>query len=348
MPPIKGLQEAGYLTSDTVWDLNEQPKRLIVLGRGAIGCELTQSFTHLGGEVVQVEMLARIMIREDEEVSEIVMQRLIREGVDVLINTKAAEDAVVGGEKFVLYESEGQILRIGFDETIVAVRRKANTSGFGLEVLDIPLNANGTVVVNDYLQTVYPNIYAVGDVAGPYQFTHTASHQVWYTAVNSLFGVVKKFKADYSVILCATFVEPEVARVGLNELEANAKRIPYEVTCYGIDDLDRTIADSEAEGFVKVLTVPGKDNILGVTIVGEHAGDLIAEYVLAMRHGLGLNKVLGTIHIYPTSAEANKYSAGEWKRVHAPEKLLQWIAAWHRWRRGRVKVTEIGAETGRV
>jgi pyruvate/2-oxoglutarate dehydrogenase complex dihydrolipoamide dehydrogenase (E3) component len=239
-----------------------------------------------------------------------------------------------GEDKFLICESGGERSRIPFDEILVAVGRKANTTGFGLEELGIPLNPNGTVTVNEYLQTLYPNIYAVGDVAGPYQFTHVAAHQAWFAAVNSLFGAFKKFKADYSVIPWATFVEPEVARVGLNEQDAKEAGVDYELTRYGIDDLDRAIADSEAEGFVKVLTVPGKDKILGVTIVGEHAGDLIAEYVLAMRHGLGLNKILGTIHIYPTLAESNKYAAGEWKRAHAPEKLLLWVEKFHTWLRG--------------
>ncbi|MFT6955994.1 MAG: pyruvate/2-oxoglutarate dehydrogenase complex dihydrolipoamide dehydrogenase (E3) component [Halieaceae bacterium] len=334
IPPIPGLEDSGYLTSDTIWDMPALPPRLVVLGGGPIGCELTQSFARLGSEVVQVEMLPRIMIKEDEEISEMVKQRMISEGVDVRTSTTAVEVVREGEDKFLICESGGERSRIPFDEILVAVGRKANTTGFGLEELGIPLNPNGTVTVNEYLQTLYPNIYAVGDVAGPYQFTHVAAHQAWFAAVNSLFGAFKKFKADYSVIPWATFVEPEVARVGLNEQDAKEAGVDYELTRYGIDDLDRAIADSEAEGFVKVLTVPGKDKILGVTIVGEHAGDLIAEYVLAMRHGLGLNKILGTIHIYPTLAESNKYAAGEWKRAHAPEKLLLWVEKFHTWLRG--------------
>ena len=190
------------------------------------------------------------------------------------------------------------------------------------------------VETNEYLETLYPNILAAGDVAGPYQFTHTAGHQAWFAAVNALFGDVKRFKADYRVIPWATFTDPEVARVGLSEAEAREKGIAFEVTRYGIDDLDRAIADGSAHGFVKVLTVPGKDRILGVTIVGEHAGDLIAEFVLAMKHGLGLGKILGTIHIYPTLAEANKYAAGEWRRAHVNPRLLAWVKRYHDWRRG--------------
>jgi pyruvate/2-oxoglutarate dehydrogenase complex dihydrolipoamide dehydrogenase (E3) component/uncharacterized membrane protein YdjX (TVP38/TMEM64 family) len=336
VPPLPGLDEVGYVTSDTLWDefakLDEVPKRLVVLGGGPIGSELAQSFARLGSQVTQVEMAPRIMIREDEEVSELARLALEADGVDVRVGHKALRCERVNGEKTLIVEHQGQEQRIVFDQLLCAVGRSARLTGYGLEDLGIPTQR--TVETNEYLQTLYPNIYAAGDVAGPYQFTHTAAHQAWYAAVNALFGDFKKFKADYSVIPWATFIDPEVARVGLNEQEAKEKKIPYEVTKYGIDDLDRAIADSEAHGFVKVLTVPGKDTILGVTIVGTHAGDLLAEYVLAMKHGLGLNKILGTIHTYPTLAEANKYAAGEWKRAHAPEKLLVWVEKFHTWRRG--------------
>jgi len=332
VPPIPGLEEVGYLTSDNVWELRELPKRLVVLGGGPIGAELTQAFARFGAQVTQVEMAPRLMIREDPEVSELVAQRFRAEGIAVLLNHRAKQFVSENGEKILIAEYEGKDVRIPFDAVLVAVGRVANLKGFGLEELGVPIGR--TVETNEFLQTNYPNIYAAGDVAGPFQFTHTAAHQAWYAAVNALFDPFKKFKADYSVIPWATFVEPEVARVGLNELEAGEKNIPYEVTTYGIDDLDRAIADSEAHGFIKVLTVPGKDKILGVTIVGEHAGDLIAEYVLAMKQGIGLNRILGTIHIYPTLAEANKYVAGNWKKAHAPEKLLAWVERFHNWRRG--------------
>jgi pyruvate/2-oxoglutarate dehydrogenase complex dihydrolipoamide dehydrogenase (E3) component len=332
VPPIPGIESVGYLTSDNVWELRELPQRLVVLGGGPIGCELTQAFARLGARVTQVEMAPRIMLREDPEVSELVTQRLRAEGVAVLVDHRAKDFIIDNGEKVLIAEHRGQDVRIPFDVVLVAVGRAANLKGFGLEELGIPTGR--TVDTNEFLQTSYPNIYAAGDVAGPFQFTHTAAHQAWYAAVNALFDPFKKFKADYSVIPWATFVEPEVARVGLNELEAKEKGIPHEVTTYGIDDLDRAIADSEAHGFIKVLTVPSKDKILGVTIVGEHAGDLIAEYVLAMKQGIGLNKILGTIHIYPTLAEANKYVAGNWKKAHAPQKLLAWVERFHAWRRG--------------
>ena len=336
VPPIPGIDEVGYLTSDTVWNLRELPRRIVVLGGGPIGCELTQAFARfgadLGNTVTQVEMAPRLMIREDPEVSELVVRRFRDEGIAVLLNHKAKAFVIENGEKILITEHEGRDLRIPFDALLVAVGRVANLKGYGLE--EVGVSTTRTVDTNDFLQTSYPNIYAAGDVAGPYQFTHTAAHQAWYAAVNALFDPFKKFKADYSVIPWATFVEPEVARVGLNETDAKEKGIAYEVSRYDIDDLDRAIADSEAHGFIKVLTVPGKDRILGVTIVGEHAGDLIAEYVLAMKHGIGLNKILGTIHIYPTMAEANKYVAGVWKKAHAPHQLLEWVARFHAWRRG--------------
>ena len=335
VPPLPGLADVGYVTSDTLWDtfaqLDEIPKRLVVLGGGPIGCELAQSFARLGSAVIQVEMAPRIMAREDDEVSALAAKALQADGVQVLTQHKALRCETVNGEKILVVEHAGTEKRIPFDQLLCAVGRSARLTGYGLEELGIPTNK--TVQTNDYLQTIYPNIYAAGDVAGPFQFTHTAAHQAWYAAVNALFGDFKLFKADYSVIPWATFIDPEVARVGLNEQDAKEQSIAYEVTKYNIDDLDRAICDSETQGFVKVLTVPGKDTILGVTIVGTHAGDLLAEYVLAMKHGLGLNKILGTIHTYPTLAEANKYAAGEWKRAHQPHKLLAWVRKFHDWRR---------------
>ena len=331
VPPLPGLDEVGYLTSDTLWGLRELPQRLVVLGGGPIGCELAQAFARLGSQVTQIEMAPRLMLREDEEVSALVKQALEHDGVSVRTAHKALRCEREGERRVIVVEHAGAEQRIEFDQLLCAVGRVARLQGYGLEELGIP--AGRTLETNEYLQTIYPNILAAGDVAGPFQFTHVAAHQAWYAAVNALFGSLRKFKADYSVIPWTTFVDPEVARVGLNEQEAKEKGVAYEVTRYDIAELDRAIADSAAKGFVKVLTVPGKDRILGVTIVGAHAGDLLAEYVLAMRHGLGLNKILGTIHTYPTMAEANKYAAGEWKRNHQPARLLEWVAKYHAWRR---------------
>ena len=333
VPPLPGLAEAGVLTSDTVWGLRELPKRLVVMGGGPIGCELAQCFARLGSAVTQVEMAPRVMLREDIEVSELVAAALREDGVELLTGHQALRCDVVDGTKRLIVKAGETEKAIEFDQLLCAVGRSPRTTGFGLEELGIPITAKKTVETDAYLQTLLPNIYAVGDVAGPYQLTHTAAHQAWYAAVNALFGRFKRFKADYSVIPWATFTDPEVARVGLSEAEAKEKGIEVEVTRYGIDDLDRAIADGSAHGFVKVLTVPGKDRILGATIVGAHAGDLLAEFVLAMKHGLGLNKILSTIHIYPTLAEANKFAAGEWKRAHAPKALLKWVQRFHDWQR---------------
>jgi pyruvate/2-oxoglutarate dehydrogenase complex dihydrolipoamide dehydrogenase (E3) component/uncharacterized membrane protein YdjX (TVP38/TMEM64 family) len=334
VPPIPGLAEAGCLTSDTVWGLRTLPPRLVVLGGGPIGCELAQCFARFGSRVTQVEMLERILIREDPEISELVARQFREERIDVRADHKAVRVLREGGEKLLVCEHGGKEFRIPFDELLCAVGRVANTEGYGLEKLGIDLTRARTIETNEYLQTLYPNIYACGDVAGPYQFTHTAAHQAWYAAVNALFGGIRKFRADYSVIPWATFTEPEVARVGLNETEAMEKNIAYDVTHYALEDLDRAITDGETKGVVKVLTVPGGDRILGATIAGEHAADLIVEFIMAMKHGIGLNKILGTIHIYPTLAEANKYAAGNWKRAHAPQELLRWAEKFHTWRRG--------------
>lgn len=336
VPPLPGIEQSGYLTSDTLWeklkDYDDAPERLVVLGGGPIGCELSQVFARLGSQVTQVEMAGRIMLREDEEVSALARESLERDGVSVLTGHSAVRCEHDDGGRAIIVEHHNVEKRIGYDVLICAVGRVARLKGYGLEELGIPTER--TVITNEYLETLFPNIFAAGDVAGPYQFTHTAGHQAWYASVNALFGEWRKFKVDYSVIPYTTFIDPEVARVGLNELEAREKGVDYEVTRFGIDDLDRAIADGAAHGFIKVLTVPGKDKILGVTIVGEHGGDLLTEFVLAMKHGLGLNKILSTIHTYPTLSEANKYVAGEWKKAHAPAKILGWMERYHNWKRG--------------
>lgn len=336
VPDLPGLNDVGYYTSDNLWEefakFDEAPKRLVVLGGGPIGSELAQSFARLGSKVTQVERATRIMAREDEEVSELVQESMRSDGVTILTSHNAIRCEKEGDVKRLIVEKDGVESVIEFDALLCAVGRQARLEGYGLENLGV--ETKRTIVTNDYLETLYPNIFAVGDVAGPYQFTHVAAHQAWFAAVNALFGTFKKFRADYRVIPWATFVDPEVARVGLSEQDAKEQGIAYEMVRYGLDDLDRAIAESATKGFVKVLTVPGKDKILGVTIVGEHSGELLAEFVLAMKHGLGLNKILGTIHTYPTWAESNKYAAGEWKRAHTPERILAWVEKYHTWRRG--------------
>ncbi|MDV5825340.1 FAD-dependent oxidoreductase [Sphingobium naphthae] len=335
VPDLPGLTESGYLTSDTLWEefarRDEMPRRIVVLGGGPIGSELAQAFARLGAEVTQVERGERLLPREDADVAQLARDAQERSGVTVLTGHEAVRIDNDAERRLVMSSQDGDV-SVAFDAIIVAVGRKARLTGYGLEALGI--ETERTVVTDDYLATVYPNIYAAGDVAGPYQFTHTAAHQAWFASVNALFGQFRRFKADYRVIPWTTFIDPEVARVGINEQEAREQNVPHEVTTFALHDLDRAVADSATRGFVKVLTPPGKDRILGVTIVGEHAGELLAEYVLAMTHGLGLNKIMGTIHTYPTMAEANKYAAGEWKKNHAPERLLKLVGRYHDWRRG--------------
>lgn len=336
VPPLPGLKKVGYVTSDTLWEafaqLDTPPKRLVVLGGGPIGCELSQSFARLGSNVIQIEMAERIMLREDQDVSELAHKELTENGVEILTSHKALRCELKDKKKVIIVEHDNQEIEIEFDQLLCAVGRSARLEGYGLETLGI--ETNRTVQTNDYLETLYPNIFAAGDIVGPYQFTHVAAHQAWFAAVNALFGTFKKFKVDYRVIPWTTFIDPEIARVGLNETEAKQQDIDYEVTRFEFEELDRAITESNTKGFIKVITPKGKDTILGVTIVGQQAGDLIAEFVLAMKHNLGLNKILGTIHAYPTWAEGNKYAAGEWKRNHAPHTILNWLKKYHAWRRG--------------
>lgn len=335
VPPLPGLEQVGYVTSDTLWEtfstLPAAPKKLLVLGGGPIGCELSQSFSRLGSEVTLLELAPELLGREDEEVGQFARQSLELDGVKVLTEHKAVECRQEDGKKFMVAEHGSEKISIEFDQLICAIGRQARTEGFGLEELGIKVNR--TIETDEYLATQYPNIFAVGDVVGPYQLTHVASHHAWYAAVNGLFGHFKKFKVDHRVIPATTFIDPEVARVGINEKDAKAQSIPYEVTRYDLDDLDRAIVEGETRGFVKVLTVPGKDKILGATIVGEHAGEILAEFVFAMKHGMGLNKILGTIHAYPTWVEANKFAAGVWKKNNAPQRVLHWLEKYHTWRR---------------
>ncbi|HQY43691.1 MAG TPA: FAD-dependent oxidoreductase [Paracoccaceae bacterium] len=336
VPALPGLDQTGYLTTDTLWGAlacrDHLPRRLAILGGGPIGCEMAQAFARLGVQVSLIEAAPRLLVREDDDVSAFVRASLERDGVQVLAGHKALDCGKAAGEGWIEVEAGGARNRLAFDDLLVAVGRTPRLSGYGLEELGI--TTDRTIVTNEYLETLYPNIFAAGDVAGPYQFTHTAAHQAWYVTVNALFAPLRRVRADYRVIPATTFTDPEVARVGLSEQEAHAKGIKFEVTRYGIDDLDRAITDGAAHGFVKVLTVPGKDRLLGATIVGEHAGDLLAEFVLAMKQGIGLNKILGTIHSYPTFAEANKFVAGEWRKAHISPFALRLLGRYHAWRRG--------------
>ena len=333
VPPISGLETVGYLTSDTIWDLRVCPKRLLVVGGGPVGVEMAQAFQRLGASVTLLDRERKVLGREDDDVSSLVAAKLALDGVTVLTSWQAVEFSERDGHKLVRCTSPEGEKEIPFDEVLIALGREPNIHGFGVEELGIAITAAKRLACDPFMRTNYPNIFVCGDVTGDYQFTHVASHEAWYASVNALFRPWWRFAADYRYVPMVTFTDPEVARVGLNESEAKAKGISFELSRYGIDDLDRAIADSEAEGFVKVLTVPGKDKILGVTVVGSHAGELLAEFVLAMKHGIGLNKILGTIHAYPTWPEANKYAAGVWKKAHAPQRVLRFLQKFHRWNR---------------
>ena len=333
IPSIQGLDKVDFLTSDNLWDIRKLPKNLLVIGGGPIGSEFTQCFARLGSHVTQVEISSSILSREDGDISQALTDQFRREGIDLQTNTSCKAVIAVDKKQEMIFEKEDQELSIKFDKVLLAVGRTANSKGFGLENIGLEFDKHNRIIVDDYLRTSsHKNIYACGDVVGPYQFTHTAAHQAWYCAVNALFSPFKKFKVDYSTIPWCTFTDPEIARVGLNEKDASRQGISYEVTRYEINDLDRAITDSEDQGFIKVLTKPGKDHILGATIMGCNAGNLITEYISAMKHGFGLNKILGTIHIYPTMAEANKFVAGNWKKNHIPKKLLKLVQKFHAWR----------------
>lgn len=336
VPKLPGLERIEPLTSDTVWSLRVLPPRLLVLGGGPIGCELAQCFARFGARVSVVEMAPRLLPREDAEVGALLAERLVKEGLHIATGQTALriEPGADGLGGVLIAEANGAEVRHAFDRLLLALGRTPNTSGFGLEELGIALGPRGHVAVDGFLRTNFPNILVAGDVAGPYQFTHMAAHQAWYAAVNGLLAPFWSYQADYRVVPWVTFTDPEVARVGLSEDEAKAQGIAVEVTRYSLDDLDRAIADSSDEGFVKVLTPPGSDRVLGACIVGAHAGELLPEFILAMKHGLGLNKLLGTIHVYPTMNEANKYAAGVWKRAHAPQRALRWAERFFTWRRG--------------
>ncbi|MDQ7728123.1 FAD-dependent oxidoreductase [Halomonas sp. SpR8] len=334
VPSLPGIEHAPVLTSENLWSLTELPKRLVVLGGGAIGCELSQSFARLGSQVTLVEGMPQLLGREDQEVGEAVENTLASEGVTVMTDSKALEVISDASGYQLAVEHQGERSVMAFDYLLVSVGRQANIEGLGLEALGVSTTPTGMLELNERLQTRLPNIWACGDLAGPYQLTHAAAHQAWHAAVNALFGELKSFAVDYRYMPAVTYVQPEVARVGLNEKEAREKHIAFEVTRYAMADSDRAIAESATEGFIKVLTVPGRDKILGATIVAENAGEWLGEFTIAMKHGLGLNKLLGTIHPYPTLGEAAKATAGVWKNAHKPERVLALLKRYFNWRRG--------------
>ncbi|WP_245888690.1 FAD-dependent oxidoreductase [Halomonas denitrificans] len=345
VPPLPGLEAIEVLTSDNLWQLEALPERLVVLGGGPIGCELGQSFARLGSRVSMVEMGEQLLPREDRDVAGEVEARLAEEGVAVRLATRARRVLPDDHDGHLLEvehrdeHGEAHLERLPFSHLLVAVGRQANVEGLGLEALGVETRADGTLAVDETLQSVLPNVWACGDVAGPYQLTHASAHQAWHATVNALFGELKRFRVSYRALPAVTFTEPEVARVGLNEREAKRQGVAVEVTRYPLSELDRAIAEGQTQGFIKVLTVPGRDRLLGATIVGPGAGEMLAEFTLAMTQGIGLNKLLGTIHPYPTHSEAVKATAGVWKNAHKPKRLLGWLERYFAWRRGQAEET---------
>lgn len=336
IPDVPGLAQSGYMTTDSLWDRlsarERMPERLVILGGGPIGCELAQAFVRLGARVTLIEAAPRLLIREDDDVAAFALHRLQGEGVEVLTGHQAVGFGQAEGGKWVEVAADGKHRRIAYSDLLVAVGRTARLSGFGLE--DLGLKGGRTIETNDYLETLCPNIFVAGDAAGPYQLTHAAAHQAWFATVNALFGMIRRFRPDYAALPAVTFTDPEIARIGLTEAEAARQKIAVEVTRFDLGTLDRALTDGAAEGFIKVLTPPGRDRILGASIIGEQAGELLAEVALAMRNGLGLKAVLRTVHSYPTFAEANKYAAGEWRRAHLSPVALSLLRRFHDWRRG--------------
>lgn len=333
VPAIPGLDSVPYLTSDNLWQLEHQPESLLVLGAGPIACEMAQAFSRLGTKVSLVQRSDRILSREEPEASAYVEQVFTDEGIEVFCNSGLAaiekNDAGISAQ----LNLNGEKQTRQFSHVLVAYGRQANTENLGLESLGIKLRANGTIAVDQYLRTSQKHIFACGDVTGPYQFTHMASHQAWFASVNSLLGGFKKFKVDYSIVPKATFTDPEVASVGLLESELKQAGKKFETTFFKLDEMDRALAEGEAKGFIKIMTKAGSDKILGVTICGAHAGELITEFITAMKNGFGLNQILATIHIYPSYSEANKYLAGQWKRKRAPQWALKILEKVHRFNR---------------
>ena len=330
IPAIRGIDRVSYLTSETIWNLKELPKRLVILGGGPIGIELAQTFARLSSDVTLVEGSNMILNREDSDVSEFLKQALESDGVKILTDHQAVSiEGSKGQYRIVCCSEKNQEVVIACDELIVAVGRKASIAGLGLEELNIEMTPEGNIAVDQYLRTSLSNIFAIGDVAGPYQFTHTASYMASYAAMNAMFGWFWKSKINYSVVPWCTFSSPEVARVGLSEDEALKQGIPYDIVKFDVSRLDRAITDGEERGFVKILTRPRSDKILGVTIISEHAGDVISEYILAMKEGIGLKKVLGAIHIYPTFGEMNKHAASQWRKNNIPVWLFNWLEKVH-------------------
>ncbi|MEX0830294.1 MAG: mercuric reductase [Nitrospirales bacterium] len=334
-PPIPGLAQTTYLTNETIFSLTELPPRLGVIGAGPIGCELAQSFARFGSQVFLVEAMHGILPKEDRDAADIVEQSIRRDGVTLLCCGKNLGIQQVDGVKHMSVDSHHQQYNIPVDEILVGVGRSPNTEGLGLEEIGVNFDGKG-VTVNHRLQTTNPNIFAAGDICSSFKFTHTADAQAQIVIQNALFP--HPFGLGYAstenlIIPWATYTQPEIAHVGIYEKDAKDKGIEIDTFTFHLNEVDRAILDGEDEGFARVHVKKGTDTILGATIVASHAGDLISEFTLAVKGGLGLNTIASTIHPYPTQAEVIKKTANAWRKTTLTEWKKQFLRKLFSWTR---------------
>lgn len=337
VPPIQGLNQVDYLTSDTLWNLRKKPEKLVIIGGGPIGLEMAQGFNRLGISVTLVESAPQVMGREDPDVAQWIGDKLKSEGVEILTSVKIEEVKKENGRATLHFRHQLQDKQIPFSHLLVATGRKASVRGLGLEGLGVRLTKNSTIETNGFMATNHSHIYACGDVTGPFPFTHSASYQGTLAAIHALFSPLSRLpfvnlKASYTGLPWCTYTDPEVARCGLNETMAREKNISHEVIYLPLKELDRALTDGREEGFIKILTKKDSDKILGMTAVGAEAGNWTGEFVLAINQNIGLNQILKTVHAYPTLTEAAPRVAALWKKQQTSEKALRLLQKFHKWR----------------
>lgn len=335
-PPIPGLDEAGYLTNETIFSLTELPDRLAVIGAGPIGCEMAQSFARFGSRVQLFERMSHILPREDADAAEIVQAQMKKDGVEFLFNSTVTGVERRGAEKVIHYDLQGRTNELVVDDILVGIGRAPNVDGLGLELVGVEYDQRTGVKVNAGLQTTNPVIYAAGDICFPLKFTHTADAMAQIVIQNALFPHpfgLGRASTDLLIIPWATFTEPEIAHVGLYEKDATDKGIEVETYTFALDEVDRAILDGEDDGFARIHIQKGTDKIVGATIVAAHAGEMINEFSVLMKAGLGAKIIAGTIHPYPTQAEVNKKVVNLWRKAHftpRTKNLLMKLFAWMR------------------
>lgn len=331
---IAGLEEAGYLTNETVFSLTERPNRLAVIGGGYIGCELAQTFRRLGSEVVLLHKNSRILDREDPDAAKILQETFVRAGICLLLESKIKRVERKDAAKIIHYEVNGKEDAVTVDEILIGAGRSPNVEGLNLDVVGVKYDQKKGVIVDDYLQTTNPSIYAVGDVSMKWKFTHAADAAARIVIQNSLFSIfgIGRKKLSSLIMPWCTYTDPEIAHVGMYEKEAQEQGIEVDTFCIPLNKVDRALVDGEADGFTKVHVKKGTDKILGATMVARHAGDMISEITLAMANNLGLKAISNTIHPYPTQAEAIRKAADKYglTRLKSFQKLSSTWLAWRR------------------